>query len=187
MTVNSKEENSLDFCPNYVQEFSLWFPEIYDLTGLCTVPTYPDNNTMLGLGSGNLPRTMIRKPPKNYDQPTSQELWSAKLQELWSANLLRTVISKIPRTMISQPPKNCDQQNSKNHDQPTSLELWSAKLQELWLANLPRTSISSISKTPRTMISNSSIPSDLALANRLEDFHRFQTSRNMISILQEKR
>ncbi len=24
MTVNSKEENSQDFCPNYVQEFGLW-------------------------------------------------------------------------------------------------------------------------------------------------------------------
>ncbi len=24
VTVNSKEENSQDFCPNYVQEFGLW-------------------------------------------------------------------------------------------------------------------------------------------------------------------
>jgi hypothetical protein len=29
VTVNSKEENSEDFCPNYVQEFSLWCHWLY--------------------------------------------------------------------------------------------------------------------------------------------------------------
>jgi hypothetical protein len=31
--VNSKEENSLDFCPNYIQEFGLWTDSVSYIKG----------------------------------------------------------------------------------------------------------------------------------------------------------